>query len=123
MNLFDDIDSFELKATKVLTQGLSPFCDHAGFDEGQFWCLGCSTPLFDKDDLWIEGHITYSFRRPLSLSLFEYSFDAVSFYPKTTVSCLCCGQTMGFIQFNSLRNEKIFCILSRSLFLHFPTQV
>jgi peptide methionine sulfoxide reductase MsrB len=117
MKLFDDIDTFEIKTTKVLTQGLSPVCDHGGFDEGQFCCMGCSTPVFDKDDLSLESGAIYSFRRPINFSLFDYSFDSESFYPRTEVSCINCHLCLGFIQFNTIRSEKIFCIYARSVFL------
>lgn len=117
MKLIDDIDSFAPKATKILTLGLSPLCDHGGFNEGVFSCLDCSKPLFDKDDLILESSLIYSFRRPLSLLNFDYRFDAGYLYPRICIDCCDCKHPLGHIEFHKGSQEKIFHILSRAVIL------
>lgn len=117
MQLIDDIDSFEPKASKILSQGLSPVCDHAGFDQGTFCCLGCQCPIFDKDDMTHQGSLLYSFRRPLNFSHFKYRFDVSGVYPRTYVDCFYCGQLIGHMESNWENNEKRFFVFSRSVYL------
>jgi peptide methionine sulfoxide reductase MsrB len=117
MYLIDDIDSFEPRASKILSQGLSPKCDHGGFDEGVFCCMGCQTPIFDKDYLIHEASLIYSFRRPLAFHLFDYRFEASSVFPKICIDCVNCGHAIGYIESAWKSDEKTFYVISRSVYL------
>lgn len=123
MKLIDDIDSFEPKASKILASGLSPICNHVGFDEAHFCCLNCQNILFDKDDLIKEDRTFLSFRRPIHIDNLEYWFDTGSPFPKTAIDCKYCNFYLGFISLESLREEKTFHILTRNVFLKLKSTI
>lgn len=118
MQLIDDIDSFEPKASKILACGLSPICDHAGFEDGQFCCFGCQNVLFDKEDLLKEERTFFIFRRPLSIGLLDFWFDASGCYPMIAVDCKICGYYLGFVSTRPATDEKTFHIHTRNVYLH-----
>lgn len=121
MQLIDDIDSFEPKTSKILACGLSPICNHVGFDEAFFCCLNCQNILFDKDDLLKEDRTFFTFRKPVSLDNLDYWFDTKSCLPQTAVDCKYCGCYLGFISLKMLSEEKTFHIMTRHVFLKLKT--
>ena len=123
MQLLDDIDSFEPRAIKIFSLGLTPICDHKGLDEGKFCCTECSNPLFDKDDLILEKRAFYRFRRPIGFSLLEFRFDSSYIYPKICIDCSFCQQPVGYLDTFSHRSEKIFHVFAKTVYLQIPTDL
>lgn len=121
MQLIDDIDSFEPKASKILACGLSPICNHIGFDEAHFCCLNCQNVIFDKDDLIKEERAFFIFRRPIYITCLDFWFDASSNFPKTAIDCKYCGFYLGFISLKGLTDDKTFHIHTRNVFLRLKT--
>ncbi len=117
MELFFDITTFEPKASEIIKRGLLPLCDHKGFLEGQFCCLACSIPLFDKDDLYEEGHLFYGFMRPLSIELFNFEFNVNACYPNISLCCKACGNVLGTVFHETAQNRHRYHVMSRSVFL------
>ena len=123
MHLIDDIDSFEPKAAKILTQGLSPICDHADWNEGIFCCLNCQNHLFDKKDLVREDRTFYMFKSPIDNEGFSYWFDASLAYPRVAIDCKYCGFYLGFISESTPLGNKTFHIQTRNVFLQLESTV
>jgi peptide methionine sulfoxide reductase MsrB len=122
MNLFDDLDSFELKATKIHNQGLTPLCDHRDVNVGVFRCLGCMVPLFDRDSLINESSIIYSFKRPTSPERLHVWFEVESYLPRTCIDCINCGLHLGHMESSWRKEEKTFYVISKKVFLDLKLQ-
>jgi hypothetical protein len=117
MKLIDDIDTFEPKASKILTCGLSPICNHTGFDQADFCCLNCQNLLFDKSDLIKEDRTFLIFRKPIDTLNLEFWFDGGAFIPRTALDCKFCGFYIGFLSLHGLSDEKTFHVITRNVFL------
>lgn len=116
MKLIEDFDTFEPKASKIISSGLNPICDHAGFKEGHFCCISCSNPCFDMDDLIEEGSLYYSFRRPIALDIFSFEKIFSDYFPKIGFRCKSCEFEIGFIVTRPSSTDRIYCVFIKNVY-------
>jgi hypothetical protein len=117
MFILDDINSFDIKLTKIFKTGLQPSCDHEGYDGGLFCCISCATPLFNKPSLEHIQHTYYCFKKSENESLFIFDFDLEMELPKVTIKCGACGIRLGFVESTPQGERKKYYVLSRKVFL------
>lgn len=116
MKLIEDFDTFEPKASKIISSGLSPVCDHGGFKEGHFCCISCSSPLFDMDDIIEEGTLYYSFRRPMACDIFLFEKIFSDYFPKIGFRCKNCDVEIGFIVSNQTSTDRSYCVYVKNVY-------
>lgn len=96
------------------------YCDH--FENGQYLCAKCNTPLFDSSDKFRSTTPNPAFRRAIDLAVATF-VDTSLGLERTGVACASCSEPIGHLFRDAKRvgdadpnAELRFCINSAGLF-------